>query len=78
MRFKQYIINEDKIDNEAALSYIKDIEKNCKPFLKAMKSNNFKEGNLLFSGRSNNVEDFIEKSVRGDRKPLDTPPEIHE
>ena len=70
MRLQQYL-NEDIVKERIEL-----IEKNCQPFLKQMKSVNFKNGDLLYSGRKSSDE-FNKKRVRKDRNPTDTPIKFH-
>lgn len=66
MRLYNYL-NEssEKIDN-----MIEMIKENCKPFLNDVKKQSRLD--LLFSGRGSS-DVFIERKIRKDRKPLDTP-----
>lgn len=69
MRFYNYI-NEYRDGLEKWKSLIKD---KCKPYLKLVKGSD----RLLFSGRKNE-KPVIMKQVRQNRKPVDTPLEVHE
>lgn len=65
MKLRDYLINkENKIE--------KMILKDCKPFLKEMKG-----GELLWRGSKKTICDIEKFIPRKDRKPLDTPMEIH-
>ena len=75
MKFNKYL-KESFVDEVEAKRIIELIEKNCQPFLKQLNSNNFKNDQLLYSGRDDGVE-FSKKKIRKDRKPRDTPLDIH-
>ena len=74
MRLQQYL--NEASDEDIAKKRIALIWKNCQPFLKQMKSLNFENENLLFSGRKSS-SDFTKKKVRKNRSPKDTSIDIH-
>lgn len=69
-RFITYI-NEENIDKVR-----EDINKLCKPYIRKLRQ--YKDNKFLFSGRKFSSSDVIKGKVRRDRKPKDTPLEIHE
>jgi len=77
MKFKRYL-NERKITSiEKNIKYIIELfEKNCKPYFDDFYS--IWEGEFFISGRKSNNEAFTKKKVRKNRKPKDTPMEIHD
>ena len=77
MRLHQYLNEFYDGDEDIAKKRISLIEKNCQPFLKQMKSINFEDDNLLFSGRWDRTE-FTKKKVRKNRRPKDTSIDIHD
>jgi hypothetical protein len=80
MKFKQYIKEQDKIVDDLSIKdlSIKDLvelfNKNCKPYLKDFYP--IWKGEFFLSGRYLDKE-FKRKKVRTDRKPKDTPIDIH-
>jgi len=72
MKFKQFLLTEDKSFNDV----IRLIEKNCQPyvkdFIKADQPTQF-----FYRGYEGKVNDIVMKTVRKNRKPLDTPIELH-
>ena len=75
MRLQQYL--NEVFDEDIAKERIELIWKKCQPFLKQMKSSNFENENLLYSGRRTGSQ-FAKKKVRKNRRPKDTPLDIHE
>jgi len=76
MKFKQYL-TEAEDNTDEAIRIINLIKKDCKPYLKQLNIVNFLRGKLLLSGRDIN-KNFSAAKVRQNRKPKDTPPEIHD
>jgi len=72
MKFKTFL-NETFIPKE---NILKILQKNCGPFLNELKKH--LNGELLYTGRKNVSSPFAKKQVRSDRKPTDTPKEIHQ
>ena len=68
MKFKNYLA-----ENVSVKKALEIILKDCKPFIKDYKKIN----KLLWSGRKNNTNIILKKTVRQDRTPLDTPLELH-
>lgn len=69
-KFKKFIL-----EGQDQLSDITDIiNSQCQPFLKDLRSTKIKK--LMYSGRRHSSDYFI-KSVRQDRKPVDSDIEIH-
>jgi hypothetical protein len=68
MKFKQFLLTEDFDDITPIL------KKDCKPFLKEMKKY---KGHLFFRGARYTIKDIEKIKPRKNRKPLDTPIEIH-
>jgi len=77
MRFRQYVNKESTHTIRGiSIDHIIDLfEKNCKPYFDDFYS--IWKGEFFISGRKSN-EVFTKKKVRKDRKPKDTPMEIHE
>lgn len=71
MKFKTYLneVNEKEINEVVSL-----IEKNCKEYLKYF----YKNKTALISGRKYENSDFIDKEIRKNREPLDSPLFLHE
>lgn len=55
---------------------IEILTKDCKPYLKQLTKKNFKDKNLLISGRKDSIS-FGVKNIRKNRKPRDTKLDIH-
>jgi len=72
MKFKEYL--NESISDPDEIAFL--IKKDCKPYLKQLNKLNFSNYNLLRSGRRN-VGYFKKLSVRMDRRPIDTPMDIH-
>ena len=73
-KFKNYITDGIRYNAQNDIDYmINLLRKDCKPFIKELKKNKI----LLFSGRDE-LENFLKRTVRQDRKPRDTPLEIHD
>ena len=70
IRFYQYIA-EAEISKE---EIFEAIQKDCKPFLKAIDNNVFSY--IIFRG-TKDLKNFMKKKVRMDRKPLDTKKQYH-
>jgi len=70
MRFKQYLTEDVKTKEEI----LDIIEKDCKPFLADWRK--LKTDKFILSGRSDVVY-FKKKQVRKNRKPMDTPLNMH-
>jgi hypothetical protein len=67
MKFQNYLNEEKDIPDD---KFFSNLLKDCKPFLKDFIKN---EGKIkLYSGRKNLKSNFTKKSIRKDRKPLDT------
>jgi len=60
-------------NNPLDLLNLVQFKKDCLPYLKQLKKDNFK---FLYSGRRK-TDPIFKQKVRKDRKPLDTPEEIH-
>ena len=75
MKFEQYI--KESKDKDKLFNAIKAIHKNCQPYLLqwlyAFKGSLLKP---LYRGSNNKGDIFTSKTRQGDRKPLNTPPEI--
>jgi len=72
MKFKSYIT--ESINDPVEISYL--IKRDCEPYLKQLNGSNFSGYSLLRSGRQDSGY-FKKVSVRVDRKPKDTPIDIH-
>jgi len=75
MRFKNYIIENKLLDIISIEQMAKLFSKDCKPFFKDFY--NIWDGEFFLSGRKNATSIFDKKRVRTDRRPLDTPEDIH-
>ena len=74
MRLQKYL-NEEKYWLDDMDEVVDILKKNCKQYINDVK--NHYNGNFLLSGRKGEVF-FDKRRVRKDRKPKDTPLEIHE
>ena len=76
MRFKEYITED--VDKQEANERLKLILKDCKPYINILKKISFMY--YFLSGRRSGYGslDFDKKKVRQNRKPKDTPEEIHQ
>lgn len=72
MRLKDYL-NEGFMKLEQALEYIDD---NCQPYISELQRAK-RVGGLLLSGRRE-ANPFFTDSIRKDRRPKDTPRELHD
>ena len=70
MKFKSYISESMELDELYGL-----IERDCKPFIKDWKKLNTTK--WLMSGRNDSNNPYKKKQVRKNRKPVDTPEDIH-
>jgi len=71
MKFKKYITESEGYDE----SILNDIITDCHQYIKDFKT--IWRGNFFYSGRGGSASDISKRSVRHDRKPKDTPTEIH-
>ncbi len=83
MRLEQYlqerIINKEirtKAEFILVDKFINDIKKKCQPFIREITKNNPKQL-LMYRGASTNTDMFT-KSPRTDRRPTDTPQDVHD
>jgi hypothetical protein len=80
MKFKNYLIENvfDDINKKEANKILQLIKKDCQPYINILKKLSFKY--YLLSGRQLGYGslNFDKKKIRTDRKPKDTPIEIHE
>lgn len=74
MKFKKFL-NEEEEQSYITDEQIELIAKDCKPFLKEFFQSN--SPNFLYSGR-NSKELFLKKTIRKDRRPLNTKEPIQE
>lgn len=71
MRLIHYLHEDAAYELDQAAEIKKKIHKECKPFLRASK------GYSLWRGMWNKADDAGKYKVRKDRKPLDTPADVH-
>ena len=73
-RLQQYILGEDKKFQQISSM----VQRDCKPFIKELKKSNSKKRPFFNRGTtSKTIDDFSKIKVRKDRKPRDTPLEVH-
>jgi hypothetical protein len=72
MKLKKYLtMNESSIED-----VVKVIKRDCKPFLKELEK--VKNQGLLWRGSNQNITEYKKIKTRKDRRPKDTPKDVHD
>ena len=77
MRLYYYLVEQS---GETLNEALEILQNKCKPFLRDLKKNfrSAKDVEFLYSGRSTRRENYFVGTVRKNRRPKDTPPEVQD